>query len=194
VVLVLKLNFILGFVLLVCFIMFIFAGSAGPDSEIPVGTMGFFGMIALLPLFLYLVNANAKMKREAIEVQIKTSEKGEQPKDDAADYEGEPGELPKEPTPTYANGIDRNFIEGLRTEKKDPSDLGETPPPTKETHDSFQERLGVAQIDIPNKVENESKEMERKEEKEIDSEREDKPKKGENQKDEEDVDSSKPDN
>ena len=65
--LLLKRYYIIGFILLIAFLMFVAAASAGPDSEVVMGTIGFFGIVALLPLFLYLVIAETRHIEEEIE-------------------------------------------------------------------------------------------------------------------------------
>jgi hypothetical protein len=114
---VLKGSFFMGLVLIVCFLMFIFAGAAGSDSEIVVGSIGFFGMIALLPLFLYLVIARPRIKQDEVEDTMVAAQKAEPMEETKVEQEVVPVGIPKGPEPPPKEPIDRNFIEDLRKEK-----------------------------------------------------------------------------
>jgi hypothetical protein len=172
----LKKNYIIGFVLVLCFILFISAGAAGEGSEEVVGSVGFFGVVALLPLFLYLVLLESKTRREEARVrtQIKeevvSQEVMEQPKGPAM-----VGGLGMPPPPPK-DEIDRDFIEGLRAKQLDIPDridhvpenesheliggLGEEKPtrPEGETDDSQEKESERKKEDSNSEKEQEKKE------------------------------------
>jgi hypothetical protein len=120
----LKKNFIIGLVLVLCFILFISAGAAGEGSEVVVGSIGFFGVIALLPLFLYLVVSEAIARREEVHLRseiaedIGSQEIAEQPESERPAMVSDQGISPPPPK----DAVDKDFIEGLRAEQLDVPD------------------------------------------------------------------------
>lgn len=145
----LKRYYIIGFILLAAFLLFVYAASAGPDSEVVVGTIGFFGIVALLPLFLYLVISEARCIEEYTPKEPVNQKEGEElmfaPKSNEQRYTK--SQKTKTPGPTkrskqkVAAGIDRDFIEGIRADQKGKEGVVEEGPEPKEVL-----------LDIPNRA------------------------------------------
>jgi hypothetical protein len=118
----LKKNYIIGLALILLFVVFIAAGAAGSESEVIVGSFGFFGVIALLPLFLYLVLSQARSEKTRIQKvkEIGSHERKEmlgKPSD--VEECGMISGLDTVQIPSYKDEIDSDFIEGLRAEHMD---------------------------------------------------------------------------
>ncbi len=130
----LKKNYIIGLVLLLCFILFISAGAAGEGSEVVVGSVGFFGVVALLPLFLFLVLSESKAKRD--EARVISEIREEVASQSITLQQAQPvpmsglGMAP----PPKKDEIDRDFIESIRTEQVDIPDRVDHVPED-ESHD-----------------------------------------------------------
>jgi hypothetical protein len=119
--------------LLIFFVVFIFAGSFGPDSEIAIGSFGFFGVIACLPLFLYLVFFGTAQKR-LVDVSEPAIEKEPKVVDEPKYIEEEKtAEILGSETSTKEE-IDKDFIESLRAEQLDIPDRISLVP-EEESHD-----------------------------------------------------------
>ncbi len=118
----LKKHYILGVLLLIAFIMFLSAGRAGADFEVVIGSIGFFGVVAILPLFLYLVFVDIKGKEERIEDIADKEGKQDKLVEHVESREAEKDEtisqtrIEREPEPKKEE-IDRAFIERLREER-----------------------------------------------------------------------------
>ena len=130
----LKKNYIIGLVLLLCFILFISAGAAGEGSEVAVGSVGFFGVVALLPLFLYLVISESRARRE--EARVISEIREEVASQPVAQQQAPPvpisglGLAP----PPQKDEIDSDFIESIRAEHLDiPDRVNHIP--EEESHD-----------------------------------------------------------
>ncbi len=131
----LKKNYIIGLVLVLCFILFISAGVAGEGSEVVVGSVGFFGMVALLPLFLYLVLLESKTRRE--EVMVRTQIREEIVSQEVLEQSQGPPVvtgLGMPPHPQKKEEIDWDYIESLRAQQLDiPDKVNHVP--EEESHD-----------------------------------------------------------
>jgi hypothetical protein len=112
--------------------MFLSAGSAGQDSEIVLGSAGFFIMLGFFPLFLYLVIADVKSKRESIE-DVQINEKIQEP--------------PKpKPAPEYFPTTKRTSPSKRTTSTKEPPPLKKIPPPKDASKPKGLEKEGEAQL------------------------------------------------
>jgi hypothetical protein len=145
----LKRYYIIGFILLIAFLLFVAAGSAGADSEVVMGTIGFFGIVALLPLFLYVIIAETRHIEEDIEEEVLDQKEREIPvaaqKAQQQHIEAYETRAPSQIEKTNresASGIDRGFIEDIRVKQKDKSKGTEKVPGPK-----------TGLLDIPEKVE-----------------------------------------
>jgi hypothetical protein len=146
----LKKYYIIGFILLIAFLLFVAAASAGADSEVVMGTIGFFGIVALLPLFLYVIIAETRHIEEDIEVEAFDEREQEVPVVAPVPLEQQHIEAYEATTPNQtertkrdsARGIDKGFIEGIRVKQKDRS---------KSTKREPEPKAGL--LDIPEKVE-----------------------------------------
>jgi hypothetical protein len=175
----LKKNYIIGLVLLLCFILFISAGAAGEGSEVAVGSVGFFGVVALLPLFLYLLFSEIKARKE--EVMVRTQIKEEIASQEIREQpQGPPlvtglGLAP----PPQKDEIDRDFIESIRSEHLDIPDWVNHVQ-EEESHDL----IGGLEEKEPTHPEGETEDSQ---EKEIERKKEDSDSEEEQEKKEEDV-------
>jgi hypothetical protein len=178
----LKKYYIIGFILLIAFLLFVAAASAGPDSEVVMGTIGFFGIVALLPLFLYVIIAETRHIEEDIEGDVFDQKEQEVPMIVPKALEQKHIETYGTGTPTLqektkhdsARRIDHDFIEGIREKHKDkPKGVEKEPEPKTELLDipekvdkvplqevergeQPEEGSGSALIDIPDPVEEKS--------------------------------------
>lgn len=95
---------------------------AGADFEVIVGSIGFFGMVAMLPLFLYLVFVDVRTKEERIEDIPDGVGKQEKLVEQVEPREAEkmdaipPGRIEREQEPRKEE-IDKTFLERLREEQ-----------------------------------------------------------------------------
>lgn len=156
----LKRNYVVGFVLLIAFILFVAAGSVGQDAEVIIGTMGFLGIVALLPLFLYLVFADIKSKRESIKAEAVGLKEEEEAKEVAALLKLKAEEVSKKDSAretSQAREIDRDFIEKLRADQIDLHKREGEEPETKRAKEIDEERFeDLDRLDIPKRVDEES--------------------------------------
>lgn len=156
----LKRNYIVGFVLLIAFILFVGAGTVGQDAEVMVGTIGFLGIVALLPLFLYLVFVDVKSKRESIQAEALDIKEGEEAKE-IAGLQKLKAEETKRPDrirePNKAGEIDKDFIEKLRADQVDIHKRTGEKTETKSIKEEDEEHVeDSGRLDIPKKVGEES--------------------------------------
>ncbi|UCE38299.1 MAG: hypothetical protein JSW00_03415 [Thermoplasmata archaeon] len=163
-----KRYYIVGFILLLAFLVFVFAGTAGSDSEVVVGTVGFFGIVAMLPLFLYLLFIDTRLHPEEIQEQAPDIEGEKQfiegagatvPQHARADKPEDSHDLGREPIPTTVKGVDRDFIESIRAKQKDtPEEIHEKtePEPAKEIQEHPKEIMKTGLIDLPHSVQKET--------------------------------------
>lgn len=177
----LKKYYIIGFTLLIALLLFVAAGSSGPDSDVIIGTIGFFGIVALLPLFLYVIIAETRHIEEDIQVEALDQKEGEIPvvavkapqQQHIESYGTRALTQNEKAKRESARGIDSGFIEGIRTKQKDrskgtekepepktglldiPEKVDKVPEQPSEIDEQPEDRTGSKLIDIPERIDEE---------------------------------------